>query len=305
MPKTGLGFQLSTDCKNLCGGRIGRHGRPFDIPRLRSGSKTGGILSIFSILRSKLHHRSYCQNLVKIFEVLGLEKWSDEVVCIGVIGMALAAVVALVIPKLKRQKDLVSKLTNDFGFHREKKGARQRYLDITGRDLQTIYIQMIQLKSLWVLILSIAIRKLAASMIKTCLPGYLRNRYPDVEEMDDKDGLIFGATGSISISVGDITALTIWRTTTAWKWKLIPFWIAVIGGVTSSILLISAMFSTDDRSEYTDVRVLYGNLTLALFTSYIWLDILFTIVISLLNLRCGSMAVSRRWSRITASGPQQ
>lgn len=39
-------------------------------------------------------------HLVKIFEVLGVERWWDKVMCIGVIGMALvlAMVVALVIP---------------------------------------------------------------------------------------------------------------------------------------------------------------------------------------------------------------
>jgi hypothetical protein len=65
--------------------------------------------------------------------------------------MALAAIAALVISEPKRQKDLVPRLTNDFGFYRENKGARSRNFDIAWRDLKMICVHMIKLRSLWVL----------------------------------------------------------------------------------------------------------------------------------------------------------
>lgn len=79
-------------------------------------------------------------------------------------------------------------------FSREKKEALRINFDLARKDLKMICVQMIKLRSLWVLILSIGIRRLAASVVKTYLPGYLRNRYPGVEEMDKKYELIFGAS---------------------------------------------------------------------------------------------------------------
>jgi hypothetical protein len=70
---------------------------------------------------------------------------------IGVAGMALAARAALVISEPKRQKDLVPRLTNDFGFYQENKGTRSRNFDIAWRDLKMICVKMIKLRSLWVL----------------------------------------------------------------------------------------------------------------------------------------------------------
>jgi hypothetical protein len=87
----------------------------------------------------------------------------------------------------------------------------------------------------------------------------------------------------ISILVGDNTALTVWRTTTAWKCKLVSLLIAAIGEMISIIFLTSATFAREDRSEYTGVRVLYGNIVLGRFMSETWLGILSTIVTSLLS----------------------
>lgn len=241
--------------------------------------------------------------IVRIFDVLGIQKWGDKMKCIGTVGMVFAVVVALVIPELRRQKSLVHQSTEDFGLCREK----ERRLGLAWRDVRNACVHMMRLRSLWVLVLSIGIRRLGEHFITIHMPSYLHSIYPDAGKLSNKYGLILGATRSTSVLVGGIIALIIWRTATAWRWKSVPFWVTAVGGMVSSIFLICAMFSRGDRSETTGLKVLYGNLTMALLTSETWFGVLSTILISLLSPAyktlsfaiCGSI----QWM-IYAAGPE-
>ncbi|KAF2799669.1 MFS general substrate transporter [Melanomma pulvis-pyrius CBS 109.77] len=217
--------------------------------------------------------------IVRIFDVLGIKKWGDKMKCIGTVGMVFAAVVALVIPEPRRQKSLVRESTEEFGLCREK----ERRLGLAWRDVRKACVHMMRLRSLWVLVLSIGIRRLGEHFMTIHMPIYLRSIYPDVKELHNKYGLIIGTTRSTSVLVGGIITLIIWRTTTAWRWKSVPFWVATIGGMVSSIFLICAIFLRNDRRELIGLKVSYGNLAMALLTSETWFGVLSTVLISLLS----------------------
>ncbi|KAF2715586.1 MFS general substrate transporter [Pleomassaria siparia CBS 279.74] len=224
--------------------------------------------------------QSTASRIVLIFDVLNMQKWGDRLKCTGVVGMIFAVVVALVIPEPKRQKNLAAEMAL-FAIYRERK--REKNWRVTWKDMKGSITHMLQLRSLWVLVLSMGMKKLGGSLIVNYIPDYFQSVYPDRRELPDVYGIIFGATASTSVLIGGLTTTIIWRVTTTWRWKSIPFWLAALGGMASCIFMICAIFSTNDRSELIAVKVLYANMTVAFCISETWTGSLSTITISLLK----------------------
>ena len=240
-----------------------------------------------------------------IFEVLGVKKWGDRAKCTGIVGIIFAVIVALVIPEPDRQKSLLADSIQGFGFYREKDKDKNA---ISGwKDVKDTCMQMMGLKSLWILVLSTGVKLLGTDLFNAHIADSLQSVSQDRINLTNTYGLIYGAAGSASIIFGGITALVIWRTTTCWRWKAVPFWISAVGGVASNIFLICALFSRTNRSEATTLTIIYSNIAATLFASETWLGVLSTIMVSLLSPSCKTLGFAVcsaiQWV-IYAAGPE-
>ncbi|KAF2194454.1 hypothetical protein K469DRAFT_127624 [Zopfia rhizophila CBS 207.26] len=70
---------------------------------------------------------------------------------------------------------------------------------------------MMKLRGLWILVLSLAVRQLAAQLFTYYMPGYLKGVYLDVKNLRDKYGIIVGVAGPDSVVFGGAITCVLWR----------------------------------------------------------------------------------------------
>ncbi|KAF2466353.1 MFS general substrate transporter [Lindgomyces ingoldianus] len=220
------------------------------------------------------------------FETTGIPKWDSAMKCTGMIGIVLASLIMAGVAEPVRQTGLVEVLemseeAKDLKRERKSRGFKGSCKRIW-IEMSSICRYMIKLQSLWILVLSSAIRHSAANVVGYYMPGYINNIYPSQPSLRETYGLILGATSSLSVLLGGLIACLLWRYTKTWKYHSLPLWIAAVGGLICSVCLICAVFSHTSRSEPTALRVLYSTLTFAIFASETWLGCLSTIITGLL-----------------------
>lgn len=209
---------------------------------------------------------------------------------IGIVGIAIAILLRLLIREPRRQTALVT--TTSPKLHL----AKQNFL--------AVFSYIIRMRSFWLLTFSASLRQLAGNVFGYYMPAYLSTLYPEQANILSNYGIIVGAVGSVAVLSGGLLTKLLWPRT-----KLTPLYLTAIGGMISSLFVLLMIFSLSiaDGSQVRGVKILYGTMSLAYLTAELWLGALNALIALLLPPRYKTFGLAI-WAStqvlVYSSGPE-
>jgi MFS family permease len=216
------------------------------------------------------------------------EGWRTALRAIGITGVVVAVLIAVLVPEPRRQRALVKGAESGWGDVGEEGeealggaglGEGRKSFKATKKEFRKTAVYVMQLRSFWLLVLSASFRQLAGNVFGYYMPGYLSATYPSETRLLSNYGIVVGTVGSVAVLTGGILTSILWSRT-----KMTPIYLTAIGGMISSPFVLFMLFSRDmaGGNENQGVKILYGTMSIAYLTAETWLGCLFALIAGLL-----------------------
>ncbi|KAF2657683.1 MFS general substrate transporter [Lophiostoma macrostomum CBS 122681] len=246
---------------------------------------------------------SHISGRLRAMEMKG---WAICLICAGSAATGIAGATILLLPEPRRQKNLIRGVQpgEDGSVSEQPRRIREGG---AWKEVQNTCRHMLQLNSMWILVITIGIRQLAGSLYTSHMPSYLSSVYPNRGEVVDTYGLVVGVAGSVSVLIGGTATWCTFRWVQEDNLRAIPIWMTAIGGMVGSIFLVCTLVSSKIAEQWTRLVVLYTTLAVAFLASETWLGIYATGILGLLDpsYKTFGFALTEaiRWA-IWTSGPE-
>ncbi|KAG9237300.1 major facilitator superfamily domain-containing protein [Amylocarpus encephaloides] len=198
--------------------------------------------------------------------------WNTAMKAIGIVGLAVAVLVRVVIREPARQTSL-------------KQGGESleidspRHAHTVKSDFVATLKHVLRMRSFWLLTISAGFRQLSGNVFGYYMPGYLSSIYPSQTNLLSNYGIIVGVVGSFSVVAGGLISSFLSRRTV-----MTPLYMTAIGGMISSIFVVLMIFSkaAAGGSESRGTTILYGVMSAAYLTAETWLGAFNSLLVLLL-----------------------
>ncbi len=198
--------------------------------------------------------------------------WNTAMKAIGIVGLAIAILVRVVIREPPRQTSLTQ---GEESFEIDS----LRHAHTAKSDLVATLKHVLRMRSFWILTISAGFRQLSGNVFGYYMPGYLSSIYPSQKNLLSNYGIIVGVVGSFSVVAGGLISSFLSRRTV-----MTPLYMTAFGGMISSIFVVLMIFSkaTARGNESRGATVLYGVMSAAYLTAETWLGAFNSLLVLLL-----------------------